>query len=89
MALPDLAEGQAEPKGLRGAGVLGGAPVYTSPAPDLQPEHAPPEKACGIRMQSFDPEKGFRRGSAGGNGLRNGEIDPARHSGRALGFRNP
>ena len=88
-AQPDLAEGQAEPKGLRGAGVLGGAPVYTSPAPDLQPEHAPPEKACGIRMQSFDPEKGFRRGSAGSNGLRNAEIDPAATFGKAPGLRKP
>ena len=58
MALPDLAEGQAEPKGLRGAGVLGGAPVYTSPAPDLQPEQAEPERACGIEKLSFDPGRG-------------------------------
>ena len=34
-------------KGLRGAGVWGGAPVYTSPAPDLQPEHATPGRAAG------------------------------------------
>ena len=36
-------------KGLRGAGVWGGAPVYTSPAPDLQPEQAAPGK--GVRAQ--------------------------------------
>ena len=45
-------------KGLRGAGVWGGAPVYTSPAPDLQPEQAEPERACGIEKLSFDPGRG-------------------------------
>ena len=36
-------------KGLRGAGVWGGAQVYTSPAPDLQPEQAAPGRVCGLR----------------------------------------
>ena len=36
-------------KGLRGAGVWGGAPVYASPAPDLQHEQAAPERVCGLR----------------------------------------
>ncbi|MGM9761761.1 MAG: hypothetical protein ACI3Y1_04635, partial [Candidatus Cryptobacteroides sp.] len=45
-------------KGLRGAGVWGGAPVYTSPAPDLQPEQAEPGRACGIEKLSFDPGRG-------------------------------
>ena len=36
-------------KGLRDAGVWGGAPVYTSPAPDLQPEQA--ATGQGLRAQ--------------------------------------
>ena len=69
-------------KGLRGAGVWGGAPVYTSPAPDLQPEHAPPEKACGIRMQSFDPGRALERGAEGEFGIENADFVPDSDAGK-------
>ena len=32
-----------------------GAPVYTSPAPYLQPEQSAPERDCGIGNACFEP----------------------------------
>ena len=64
-----------------------GAPVYTSPAPYLQPEQAAPERDCGIENARFEPEKALEVGLEGVLGLRNAEIDPARSSGRAFGLR--
>ena len=64
-----------------------GAPVYTSPAPYLQPEQSAPERDCGIGNACFEPEKAFEGGLEGVIGLRNAEIDPARSSGRAFGLR--
>ena len=64
-----------------------GAPVYTSPAPYLQPEQSAPERDCGIGNACFEPGMALERGSRGVIGLRNGEIDPERPSGRAFGLR--
>ena len=64
-----------------------GAPVYTSPAPYLQPEQAAPERDCGIENARFEPEKALEGGSRGVLGLRNAEIEPAGLSGRAFGLR--
>ena len=47
------------------------------------------EGHAGSECRVLSPDEASEGGQQGGNGLRNGEIDPARHSGRALGFRNP
>ena len=64
-----------------------GAPVYTSPAPYLQPEQSAPERDCGIVNACFEPGRALERGSRGVLGLRNAEIEPAGLSGRALWIR--
>ena len=64
-----------------------GAPVYTSPAPYLQPEQAAPERDCGIENARFEPGRSLEGGLEGVIGLRNAEIEPAGLSGRALGIR--
>ena len=66
-----------------------GAPVYTSPAPYLQPEQAAPERGCGIGNACFEPGRASEWGSEGVIGLRNAKIDPARASGSACGLRKP
>ena len=76
------------PKPRRIIHYCGGTPVYTSPAPDLQPEQAAPERACGLRNASFDPGRALERGAEGEFGLRMTEFDPGRPSGRALGLGN-
>ena len=75
-------------KGLMGAGVWGGAPVYTSPAPDLQPEQAAPDRACGLRNAGFEPGRALRRGRREADGIENPKIEPARPAGRACRTRN-
>ena len=64
-----------------------GAPVYTSPAPYLQPEQSAPERDCGIGNACFEPGRSLEGGLEGVLGLRNAEIEPGRPSGRALGIR--
>ena len=44
-------------------------------------------KACGLRKPCFDPEKGFRRGSAGANGIGNGDYEPGSEILNACGLR--
>ena len=75
-------------KGLRGAGVWGGAPVYASPAPDLQHEQAAPERVCGLRNAGFEPESGLRRGRRGANGIENPKIEPGMPAERAQWIKN-
>ena len=65
-----------------------GAPVYTSPAPDLQHEQAAPERVCGLRNAGFEPESGLRRGRRGANGIENPKIEPGRPAERAQGIKN-
>ena len=44
-------------------------------------------KACGLRKQSFEPEKGIRRGSAEANGIGNGDFEPGSEILKGCGLR--
>ena len=44
-------------------------------------------KACGLRKQSFEPEKAVRRGPRGANGIENGVFEPGSEILKGCGLR--
>ena len=46
-------------------------------------------RACGLRMQSFEPGWGFRRELRGSNGIENGDFEPGSEILKGCGLRKP